>query len=83
MSKPAYRVTLHLKVDDPTALLRHAQAQALREGGDPAAMLADGAPKIEDCLVMVLDPGSLPGCLITSSRAELTDPGHLAELLGS
>lgn len=70
MNQHDYRFTIHLKVDNPVALLRRAQAQALAEGVDPAELVRYGQPIIEDCLVMLLDPGSVTGCSVYASRAE-------------
>jgi len=63
-----YEFGIWLTVHDAEILravaLRHEDAQP-----DDTFQFEDGSVDVEACLVMVLDPGSLPGCSIQSSSA--------------
>jgi hypothetical protein len=72
--KEDYDVTITVRVNDPEQLLAAAlaHADAVEAGMTRADFLndADDSIIIEDCLTMLLDPGSLPGCKILGSGAE-------------
>jgi hypothetical protein len=64
--------TLSLTVEQPEELLRAAMAHPHAEGMLRDEFLNDdGTIDIESCLVMLLDPGHLPGCDIIDSSAEV------------
>lgn len=70
--------TVALRVDDVQALHAAAFNHGTRvDGLDDDETLELIGPKAEPdaqaCLVMLLDPGSLPGCTIESSVAEVRD----------
>jgi hypothetical protein len=64
-----------LDIDNAQQLYEAALDRAIQDGLDRAATeedlrYKDGSIKISACLVMLLDPGSLPGCSIHQSWAE-------------
>lgn len=67
---PYWTFTSEIRVWDPKQLVEAARAHP-----DAAGMatedfyLGDGEVDIEACLVMLLDPGSLPGCAMEGSTA--------------
>ena len=70
-----YCVTIELRLDDTGQLFEAAQERAEQEGNTRCEALAllrdaEGAVSIENCLIMLLDPGSLPGVGILQSTAE-------------
>jgi len=70
-----YCVTIELRLDDTGQLFEAAQERAEQEGNtrrEALALLrdAEGAVSVENCLIMLLDPGSLPGVGILQSTAE-------------
>lgn len=70
---PTYEFTLRLSVYDKRLLMKRALRQALAEGlsaHDYRAMRREGDYSRAD-IVMLLDPGSIPGCNIQDSTAEV------------
>lgn len=63
-----YEFGIWLTVHDP-AILRAAALEHEDAQPDDTFLASDGSVDVEACLVMVLDPGSLPGCSIQSSSA--------------
>lgn len=67
--------TIHLRITDPTTLRRHAYRKAMEDGltarNYAALRRAEGGIKCD--LIMLLDPGFLPGCKIYDSNAEVLD----------
>ncbi len=63
-----YVFTMWLSVHTPEALR---QAALAHEDAAPSDtfLREDGTVDIEACLVMMLDPSSLPGCTVQSSTA--------------
>lgn len=66
------QVTVSLMVEDATALHAAALAHLRNQGLDEediahSLRYADGSINENACLVMLLDPGSLPGCEIIDS----------------
>lgn len=73
--KEDYDVTITVRVNDPEQLLAAALAQADADGVQGMTRAdflndADDSIIIEDCLTMILDPGTLAGCEILGSGAE-------------
>jgi len=74
MERP-YSVTIELKVHDKEELFEAAKQRSAAEGQTEEVTLSllrdeNGEVSVTDCLVMLLDPGSLPGVTILQSRAE-------------
>lgn len=73
-----YTVTIDLNVYDPEHLFRAALARALVEDPDAEALhqlrAGEGNREVDisACLIMLLDPGTLPGVEIYQSTAECT-----------
>lgn len=70
-----YCVTIELRLDDTGQLFEAAQERAEQEGNtrcEALSLLRDaaGSVSVEDCLIMLLDPGSLPGVTLLHSSAE-------------
>jgi hypothetical protein len=68
-------VTIVLTLDDKRQLFEAAQERAEQEGNtrdETLSLLKDqeGEVSVKDCLIMLLDPGSLPGVSIEGSSAE-------------
>lgn len=62
--------TMWIGVHNPDQLRVAAIARAAAEGArDNSFLDAEGGVDIAACLVMLLDPGSLPGCHINESGA--------------
>jgi hypothetical protein len=66
---------LDLKVYDKIELWKAAKRHAIEVDGCPEDQLDDligteAEPDVVGCLVMLLDPGTLPGCSLYSSSAE-------------
>ena len=67
--------TMHVRVYDAPSLHRAAYKHATEIDGldddETIEMLGtEEEPNIEGCLVMILDPGNMPGCGIGASYAE-------------
>lgn len=68
-----YEFSVYLDVHSPESLRAAAVERAVEDGYDDpeAAVLdVDGKLDISACLIILLDPGSLPGCDIIDSVAE-------------
>ena len=70
-----FTFTMNLRVHDAQQLHRAAYKHATEVDGlddDETLELigTEGEPNIEACLVMILDPGNMPGCDIGVSYAE-------------
>jgi hypothetical protein len=70
-----YCVTIELTLDDTGQLFEAAQERAEQEGNtrrEALSLLRDagGSVSVENCLIMLLDPGSLPGVTLLHSSAE-------------
>lgn len=63
-----WRFIVDLRVDD-AAQLREAALLHPDRGADETLLNEDGSVDINACLVMLLDPGSLPGCTVYQSDA--------------
>lgn len=71
MTHPTYAFSTLIQVFDPLQLLAAATERALADGADPDDLIDDeGNPNTEACIIMLLDPGSLPGCDFLDSAAE-------------
>lgn len=72
--KHTFDVTLSVAVFDGQQLLDAALAHPDAAGMTRADFTEpDGSIKLGDCLGMLLDPGSLPGCTIHGHESELVD----------
>jgi hypothetical protein len=67
-----YRVTIELTVDGIAELFEAATERATAEGIHNHAELLtnDNDVDISACLVMLLDPGTLPGCSIRDTSVD-------------
>lgn len=63
-----WRFILDLKVFDP-AHLREAALKHEDRSADETLLNEDGSVDIHACLIMLLDPGSIPGCTVYQSDA--------------
>lgn len=64
-----YRFSIEVVVHDPDTLARMARARAIEEGLDGYQWDEDRSGPADD-LIMLLDPGSVPGCDVLESYAE-------------
>jgi len=67
-------LTMDIVVDDEAQLREAAYQQALKDGCDEtyAAQYKDpDVMGIDNCLIMVIDPGSVPGCSIGGTEVEV------------
>lgn len=70
MANPSeYVFKINLKVFDPQSLRKKALAHP-DVCEDQTFLTEDGDVDVEECLIMILDPGSLTGCSIHDSSAE-------------
>lgn len=82
MPSQEYEFTMGLRVYDDNQLLAAALAHPDTAAADMARddfLDADGHIDIAACLVMLLDPGSLPGCSIHDSSAGVVGSYHSAD----
>jgi hypothetical protein len=68
-----FTFTTYFDIDDPKALVQAARERAVQEGLTPTMETArefvrDGA--VFDAVIILMDPGTLPGCTIHSSEVE-------------
>lgn len=65
---------LRVRVENEAALFEAARQHLLGQGGDAAdveTILGTGrAPRVNRCLVELLDRGTIPGCSVEDSGAE-------------
>ena len=83
MRKNSYEFSLHLDVLDEAAMRRRAVRAAIDYGHEPAYAARFEDPEeetIENCIGMILDPGSLEGCEIHESNTVSTFSGHESDV---
>ena len=83
-SRPVFEFDLSIRVDDVPELFAAARERALKERYPPAhadelLKWPDGEVNIGACLVMLLDPGSLPGCSVIGSAAQAVNAPALEQ----
>ncbi len=77
MSDREYRLTMDITVHDVDSLYTAARKRAMYDGlntreAEELLLDSDGKPKPEDCILMLIDPGSLAGCDIAGTDVEAT-----------
>lgn len=64
--------SIHLRIFDVPTLVNTAQERARSEGVDEDDVLEIyNEANLDNCLIMLLDPSTLPGCEILESNAEV------------
>jgi hypothetical protein len=63
---------IYLRIHTPEDLVKAAQTRAIAEGVDETDALEQyNDDNLNACLIMLLDPSTLPGCNILESTAEV------------
>lgn len=63
--------SMYLRIHDPASLAKAAYDRAIAEGVEESdAFQTYNEANLDNCLVMLLDPSTLPGCEILESNAE-------------
>lgn len=69
LNRKEYQFDMSIRIDNPETLRQAAMAHEDADASD-TFLKEDGSINIGACLVMLLDPGKLPGCTIHGSGAE-------------